>query len=288
MKLKGTLITSIWISVLLFNGASQTQPIQKDTVLIEPEKDTVYIMKSHKTSTPPKNKDTVVILSSATISDFIGKAEEIGRSARIRGFGGCIGPHFGMVYMDMKPIKNIISPFFANHSELYSLIDNYEPISFVGGQLYGGVGNGTRVGLLGSGGARNFLIPSTNQIKSMNMGIGYGGLLLEKSIVADNFNIIIGGLGGAGGIGLNFTEDALIDTSNFEKDKSVGAAFWILGAHAGTTYSVLPWLHIGGDLGGLFFISSWGFSKSNGIPLSDPFTTVNPSFRIRIVLGNLG
>jgi hypothetical protein len=69
--------------------------------------------------------------------------------------------------------------------------------------------------------------------------------------------------------------------------QGIGAAFLLAELHGGFTYTFLPWLHLGVDVGVPAFISSNGFRQSSR-GITDSFYTVNPMGRLRLLFGNLG
>ncbi|MFW5774998.1 MAG: hypothetical protein ACOCW2_01795, partial [Chitinivibrionales bacterium] len=61
------------------------------------------------------------------------------------------------------------------------------------------------------------------------------------------------------------------------------APSWAFDMHAGVTYSILPWMHVGADASLVWMYSSLGFGYGYG-----SFWTNNSAFRIRIMFGNAG
>lgn len=217
--------------------------------------------------------------------------EKISKS-RIQGYGGAVSVSPMVFALRMKPVKELIQ----GNTELrkYSFPDldkGYFPILVVTVMPYGGVGNGRRIGFAGVGG-KVFL--EGNQIGGDSMAVvsvkvSSGGFLFEKARVHNKLNLITGGVLSWGSIEVTkaFQDGSAFKSSwNFNTEKnepSAKASFLGLEMHAGGTYTVLPWMHIGIDANALLMMSVNGFGWGNG-----GFVNVNPGLRLRIVLGNLG
>ncbi len=238
--------------------------------------------------------DTILVLTNKTLEGFMKRLTARPRGSRERGYGGCIGFSPGIFGIDMKPVRDLARRVPELRDIGFDLSDKYKMMSLPGGVLYGGLGNGMRIGIEGRGGTRSIPKDYHDTTFFLDMSLGYGGLLLEKSFVSKDMNYIIGAVAGAGGISVErnhvvgesgFT--ALTDTES-EPDGSASATVMVLQLHAAFTYSVLPWIHIG--FGGVvpMFFSTGGFQVRNGRNITDGFTSINFGAQLRLMLGNLG
>ncbi len=262
----------------------------------EPE-DTIYVLGPQREDPDHKPKDTVVVLTRQSAAEFLQRARPMPDLARRKGYGGCLGPTTGMLMIDTDPIDELFSNTAFPYPELRRRIDTpMESVPLFGGMLYGGVGHGTRIGLAGSGGSRTFGVHRGDTVRTAEISLGYGGFLVEKSLVAGNMNLILGGLLGAGGIGVtvsetNWSEQFVLDAEDRTyKQASAGAGMFVLELHGGFTYSILPWFHAGLQGTMPVFSSIGGFRHEGNfdLTLTDNFVTVNGGFQVRIVLGNIG
>jgi hypothetical protein len=249
---------------------------------------------SGRADTDSSDADTVLVLSSATVDDILDGLDQRRRSSRERGYGGGLGPIPGLYGISMQPVEELIQSApklgrygFDNHGR-------YEMMLLMGGMGYGGVGNGVRIGGGGRGGSISFSEKGDDDtLRVLEVGVGFGGFLVEKAIVAGRMNLLLGGMAGAGNISVT-PRTMQVTEFPFERrgddaQPQTKARFMLLEVHGGFTYSVLSWLHIGVDLSGPFFISTSGFRvESSDFGLTDGFTTFNPGGRLRLILGNLG
>jgi hypothetical protein len=214
--------------------------------------------------------------------------------ARERGYGGGIGFSPGLYWLDLEPIRSLVNKVDELNYIGFDLGDGRSIISLPGGILYGGLGNGIRIGFEGRGGAKSISQDIRDTTFFLNIGMGYGGLLIEKAFVSKDINFMVGGMAGAGGIGVTLNHEvgksgfSAIETDVEEPDGSAAAFIMIMQLHAACTYSLLPWVHIGVECAAPAFISPGGFMGMNGRSITDGFTTFNLGVQLRLVLGNLG
>jgi hypothetical protein len=216
--------------------------------------------------------------------------------SRAQGYGGGVIFQPMILGLGMKPIHKFALE--NNSLRQYTFDDmhsRYTPMPVFGAFAYGGVGNGMRIGFGGWGGNLYFegerKDGNNDSVMSLNLHTSFGGMFIEKAIVHENLNILIGGVIGGGKYSMfrsmkpgNAFNDAGFWTE-FEKDADEAKApFAGLEIHSGLTVSILPWMHLGMDLNTMFSLSVSGFRGIGG----SGFTTVNPGARLRIVLGNLG
>lgn len=213
--------------------------------------------------------------------------------ARVQGYGGGIiiqpmvlglktEPVYELVKHDPQ-LRQFVFQDLINHS--------YQPLLVNGVWLYGGVGNGVRVGFGGWGGECFFGSNPTpsDSLMTLRVHTGFGGLMVEKVFVHKKLNIITGGMIGAGSVKVtkSYQDADVFSGAAWNEDLNKGAEAKArqvgLELHAGMTISLLSWWHLGMDLNGHFLLSVNGFGGS-----VNSFATVNPGLRLRVVLGNLG
>jgi hypothetical protein len=255
------------------------------------------VAKSPDQQTPKESNhsiDTILVLTNKTIKNFMKNFTTKYRGSRGRGYGGCIGFSPGVYGIVMAPIRSLVERVGTLKSIGFNLSDDYKMMNLPGGLLYGGLGNGMRIGLEGRGGSASYWKEKVDTTFFLDISLGYGGLLLEKAFVTKDFNFIIGGLAGVGGMSVK--SNHAVGTSGFndnsndngKTDGSASAVIMIVQMHLGFTYSFLPWIHIGLETVLPAFISSGGFQGSSGRNITDGFTTLNFGAQLRLVLGNLG
>ncbi len=243
----------------------------------------------------PQLIDTIdaVMLTTTRFKKF---QAALGRSitkARVQGYGGGIIIQPMVLGFRTEPVHKLVKHDLQLKQFVFQdLIDNsYQPVLVNGVWLYGGVGNGVRVGFGGWGGECFFgsNTTATDSLMTLRVHTTFGGLMVEKAWLHNKLNIITGGMIGAGSIkvtksyqdanvfgGVNWNED--LNDGAEAKARQVG-----MELHAGMTVSLLSWWHIGMDLNSHFMLSVNGFGGS-----VNTFATVNPGLRLRVVLGNLG
>ena len=195
-----------------------------------------------------------------------------------------------MLGVKVKPVYDLAHKDRAlRNYDFPDLIQGYKPVLVIGGLVYGGVGHGVRIGLGGWNG--KFYYASEKQLSDsilvLQVSSGFGGLFVEKVFLRKNLNLFIGGMLGGGKLTVTPKWDAGAFESVFniskEEENKAEADYAGLELHTGFTVTLLPWLHIGTDLNGLFLVSVNGFGEAG-----NSFMTVNPGVRLRLVFGNLG
>ncbi|MBD3420857.1 MAG: hypothetical protein GF398_12125 [Chitinivibrionales bacterium] len=247
-------------------------------------------------------KDTVLIITEHTAANLARPTRERDVSARVQGYGGALSFNVSGIAVDMENTVKKLIRSDSVWSKVQASIEDKEFFPLFGGLGFGGVGNGIRIGGGGWGGSSDrFEITIRNPgeedtIYTLDVSLGMGGFLLEKAIVAGDFNLFFGGMIGGGSMTVTPIKTVSGGSSIFsgsgpgssDSNSTIGqeldAGFMLLEAHAGISYSILSWMHIGGDFTAPFFISSNGF-KDRSPRL---FQTFNPGFRFRFLLGNLG
>jgi hypothetical protein len=219
--------------------------------------------------------------------------ETISKS-RAQGYGGGAIIQPMLLGIKMEPINELVHHSNALAGYTFQDIDDgYNLMVVSGGIGFGGVGNGMRIGFGGWGGDVLYDGEQNNgyrdSVTTLQLGIGFGGMLVEKAFLYKNYNFLVGGIFGGGSLKVNKRVQSATAFKSFWEDFSedknqAKAAFAGLEIHSGFTVTVLSWLHLGMDLNSLALISTSGFG---GVGRSG-FVTVNPGARLRIVLGNLG
>ena len=137
----------------------------------------------------------------------------------------------------------------------------------------------------------DFYYPSeatgSDSILVLQVHTGFGGLFVEKVFLRKNFNLFVGGMLGGGKITVTPRWDTGAFESVFhiskEEESRAEANYAGVELHTGFTVTLLPWLHVGTDVNGLFLMSVNGFGETG-----NSFINVNPGLRLRLVFGNLG
>jgi hypothetical protein len=241
-----------------------------------------------------KSMDTILVLTAKTQEKFLKAFADKRRTTRERGIGGCIGFSPGIFWIDMDPVRSLARRVKELNDINFDLSGRYKSLSLMGGLLYGGLGNGMRIGLEGRGGSRSITKDAGDTTYFMDISMGYGGLLLEKSFVVKDINLQLGAVMGAGGVTVDRNHSvggsgfSSFNESQGEPDGSASATIMLLQVHGGFTYSVFPWLHIGVSGAAPMFFSPGGFQGRDGRNITDGFSTVNYGLQLRIMLGNLG
>ena len=232
-------------------------------------------------------RDTVYMVEKCR-DHFSWKEEGTKHLWREKGYG--IGGGFtpAVMAIDCRPIKELVANLPAMNASGYSFgALNYQPIYMSGGMGYLGVGNGVRIGGAGLNGEKNLVGNELtgDSASTLRLDVEYGGFLVEKAFVRYNANYVVGGSIGGGALTVR-SRTSQIPAAQQGSDRtynSVTANFFLMEAHGGVTYSILPWLHMGADISLPFFYSADGFQG-----YTTSFVTVNPVFRARIMLGDLG
>lgn len=213
--------------------------------------------------------------------------------ARIQGYGGGIIIQPMLLGFRTKPVHELVK----NDPKLRTFTfddlnyNSYQPVLVNGAWVYGGVGNGIRIGFGGWGGELYFSSKekANDSIMVLKVHNSFGGIMIEKVFLHKNLNIIAGGMIGSGSIKVtqSYQCNDVFNNAIWEEDlegESEAKARQIgIELHTGMTVSVLPWWHIGADVNSHFMASINGFGGS-----VNSFFSACPGFRLRVVFGNLG
>lgn len=254
-------------------------------------------------------KDTVLVLTATTTKDFVRSVSGKKPNSRERGYGGGAALEVGAIALDMGPVNRLISGNRDLRDMGFQTLRRYTAVPMIGGLGYGGLGNGIRIGGGGWGGSHRFpavrqprggaASDSVDTSNALEVSVGMGGFLLEKAFVRTSFNFWFGGYFGGGGMDVLVKRSTASPTiwqsveqqtrQSLDADETtIESSFIFVELHAGFTYTLVSWLHLGLDVAAPLFISSDGFRDKMGNSLGDAYFTVNPGLRLRIVLGNLG
>lgn len=235
------------------------------------------------------------------ISEIIDNSGESIAKSRRQGFGGGGGWTPAVVGLKLDPIVDLIrNDDVLGDISFPDLQQGYTPILMTGWMAYGGVGKGTRIG----GGtwegklhysSKPYDAPDSTDADRREIAVAavkysYGGLLLEKSFVHDQFNIVTGGMISFGSIQVKrdfYTANkpsAFTDLEDIDDEDAAKASLFGLELHGGFTYTVLPWVHLGADINAFFAASIDGFRA----PGLNSFFIASPGLRLRLILGNIG
>jgi len=233
---------------------------------------------------------TIISKKLSTISQAFGKSMS---KSRAQGYGGGIIFSPTIAALSTKPVQTLVRNDITLRRYSFTDIDgSYQPLLLIGGSVFGGLGNGVRIGVSGWGGEYEFT-SGTNGDSTifLNVSHSFGGFMIEKAFVKNNMNYLVGGTIGFGSLTVikGTTNDpwkALSDEVDDYKSKGEEAKAMYSGVnlHSGFTVTLLPWMHIGTDINGSFLFSVNGFD----IPGCKGFVTVVPGLRFRITLGNIG
>lgn len=272
--------------------------VKTDTTLSGQQNDTADQNESvNQTSdtviTTPIDTIDATMLAINKFKKFQAVLESSISKARMQGYGGGIIMQPMILGLRTKPVHKLVKHDLQLKQFVFQdLTDHkYQPLLVNGVYLYGGVGNGVRVGFGGWRGECFFgsNVTPTDSIMTLSVQTSFGGLMLEKAFIYKKLNIITGGVIGGGSIKV---------TKSYQDADVFGGAYWNedlnngaeakarlvgLELHAGMTISLLPWWHLGMDLNSNFLLSVNGFGGT-----VNTFGTVNPGLRLRVVLGNLG
>lgn len=241
-------------------------------------------------------KDTVELLSPETARSFLDKIKGRKRGGRERGYGGGLGPAPSLYAINIDPVQELLD-YMSNNSDLrnvrFPVHGMFKSFFMMGITGYGAVGNGLRIGGSFIGGERSYTARKNDTLYNLNIETSFGGLLLEKAFVIDNYNLYLGGIAGGATFEvqpsktLDFlsTSPVTADESTFNK---LSAPSVLLELHVGGTYTMINWCHVGMDVSLPLFFSTSGFETSGGHSITNGFLTVNPGLRFRIIFGNIG
>jgi hypothetical protein len=194
----------------------------------------------------------------------------------------------------MKPVYELVQRYSDLRSIGFPVKDEYGLVTMMGGVGYGALGSGIRIGGGGCGGSREYTRSVNDTTYTLEVGIGYGGFMVEKALVAGDFNLFAGLMLGGGGIDVQLRSTvgtSFINVNPDPEDLPAGKAdvgFFLVEAHGGFTYSILSWMHLGADITVPCFLSGNGFKIGSQSNMTDGFVTVNPGLRLRIMFGNIG
>lgn len=210
--------------------------------------------------------------------------------SRVQGYGGGITVSPTIAALSTKPVQKLVRK--DNTLRRYSFTDidgSYKPLLLMGGSVYGGLGNGVRIGISGWGGEYEFTSATIGDTSIyLSVSHSFGGFMIEKAFVKNNMNYLIGGTLGFGSLTVTkgTTGDPWKTTIDEieENEEEAKARYSGVNLHSGFTVTLLPWMHIGADVNGSFLFSVNGFD----IPGCKGFMAVVPGFRFRITFGNIG
>ncbi|MBN1577331.1 MAG: hypothetical protein JW913_12305 [Chitinispirillaceae bacterium] len=276
----------------------------RDTIeVIEERQPKVTSVEIHAAGRHPAvtSKDTVQFLSKEGAAAFLETIRGKKRGSRERGYGGGIGACPGIYAMNVKPVNEVIDGYLGRSSELHDIgfpiNGRYESFFFNGMNGYGALGNGLRIGGSYRGGSKSFSAHHDTSLYTLEIKNFFGGFLLEKAMVSNNFNWFLGGIAGGGSVALHLFKTAEEDTSFYSSsfaEELEGEPFLKLKAgalflelHGGFTYTMINWFHVGIELSIPLLLSPSGFKTPNDKKIA-PFVTVNPGIQFRIILGNIG
>jgi hypothetical protein len=235
-------------------------------------------------------KDTVLLISNESeVHKLLSNVTANVKKSRAQGYGGAGGFSHRVVAFDMGPVADLIGESYPAIT-FPTLKNGFTVLPMSGGMGYAGLGNGIRIGGGGYKGSMKFVSRPYNETldtaMTVKMGVGYGGLLIEKAFVRDNWNTYLGGFIGGGSIEL---QKAIGPASAFssglsEPDELTGAHLMSIEFHGGATYTIVPWMHVGGDFTIMSYFANNGFEWSSG----GSFYGIMPGIGIRVVFGNIG
>jgi hypothetical protein len=210
--------------------------------------------------------------------------------SRVQGYGGGITFSPTIAALSMGPVQELVRNDYTLRQYRFNDIDgSYKPLLLMGGTVYGGLGNGVRIGVSGWGGEFEFTSsPIGDSTIFLNVSHSFGGFMIEKAFVKNTMNYLVGGTIGFGSLtvtkGVSNNPWKTISDEIDEIKEEAKAPYSGVNLHSGFTASVLPWMHIGADVNGSFLFSVNGFD----IPGCKGFMTVVPGLRFRITFGNIG
>jgi hypothetical protein len=257
---------------------------QEETQLVE-TKDALLLVRS-------KN-DTVLIVRQHDIDKVALRIADQLHKSRQHGYGGGGGFTPGFMLVDTKPIQDLFKYESEFRNKGFS-VNRFEPVITTGGLGYGGIGNGIRIGGGGISGQLSLETTFGDSVALLDVDYGFGGVLLEKVLVRDRWNLFAGCMLGGGGYTVQYDKvkkdnasffSATTTPENNGQSVSVGAG--VLELHGGGTYTFLPWFHVGGQAHlATVYGSSFRSVRLNGGPGS--FFSFSPGLMVRFIFGNLG
>lgn len=288
-NLKNCLILMI-ISMCSFLATGQTQDSLTIKTTVTNTIDSAKVNSTKEQITIIRETPETVYVTKKVTSTSLNanKIENKAKSGRERGIGFSGGFYNGLGMINLNPVKDYLSNprVFSKYSFNISNV-GYELFPISGGTFYAGIGNGIRIGFSSMNGERNF---SSNSISdtmiNLKTEVHYNTFLLEKCIIDDKFNYLVGACLGTGQMSVEY--ESIRNPSVFYSSVNYGSAeitsqFGCFEIHGGATYTVLPFVHIGGEISLPTFISYEGFPFD-----ANEYFTVNPVIKLKVVFGNLG
>lgn len=242
-------------------------------------------------------RDTVIMIADENeVHKILHTLSTNVKKSRLQGYGGAGGFSRRIVAFDMEPVVDLMRYDTKLAGITFpSLKGGFSPLNMNGGLGYGGLGHGIRIGGGGYGGSRKYVSQpfkrtpaSPDSTMSLMMEVSFGGLLVEKALVKENWNVYMGSFIGAGGINIEKTTSPTSNASAFSSsggtNERATAGFMSMEFHGGATYTIVPWMHIGGDCNALCYFSANGFELAAG----NSIYGIAPGFGFRIIFGNIG
>jgi hypothetical protein len=248
-----------------------------------------------------KNDTVIVITDQNNIQKILQNVSNTVKKSRVQGYGGAGGFSNRLVAFNMGPVFDLVRTDSKLKGISFPTIKNdFRLMSMSGGLGYGGLGGGIRIGGGGYGGSLGnypsepFLAKpgdTANSVLTLKATMGFGGLLIEKAIVKDNWNVYLGSFIGGGAIEVQkviaYEGESTAFSDSWPDSKSgeqASAGFMSTEIHGGATYTIVPWMHIGGDFNVLFYYATSGF----GVATSSSFMGITPGIGFRVIFGNIG
>ncbi len=206
-----------------------------------------------------------------------------------------------MAFLDMTPVKDFLAeqsvlPGSAFYGFDFEIPNRFEIFALFGGELFFGKGDGFRIGGFGRGGERGYTTTRADTTWEIGVGIGFGGIMIEKAFVFNKGTLRIGGYAGLGEMSIEGPEKDEDEDEGEEEGEETeeegGEASIVAGdIQLGYSITIKKWLHIGFDAG-VFIFRSYHEREDEDSNDTDlhigSFTTVNPKIGIKILIGNLG
>ena len=243
-------------------------------------------------------KDTVILITDEhNIQKILKNVSSSVKKSRVQGYGGGGGFSSRIVSFDLQPAVDMIARGYPRSNLSFTTLkEGYQPFLMTGGLGYGGLGQGIRIGGGGYGGSSKYISnkfreqnATTDSSVVIDVSVSFGGMLIEKTIVKNNWNYYFGSFIGGGSLKMHpeviSASSVFSETWKQENTKSdIEAGFMSMEFHGGFTYTIVPWMHIGGDFNGLFYYSPSGFEQ----PWSTSFYGAAPGIGFRVIFGNIG
>src|SRR3989339_210648 len=226
------------------------------------------------------------------ITRFIDSMPKRIDKSRVQGFGGAGGWTPCLMGVNISPVRDLLKKEPQLRDLSFGMGGRYDYFAGSGGMGYGGIGNGLRIG---GGGwhlshkyTSNLFGAAKDSIAELNVTVNYGGFLFEKALVRGKMNYVAGGMFGGGSYDVtrrfyNDAEPSAFSEPGKDLSETATATFTAFEVHAGFTYTMTWWFHVGADANISAFVSVDEFG-----PLTDSFNTFNGGIRLRLIFGNLG